>query len=71
MFPININEPLNDLLAALFVEWIVRNVDLAHGFEDSPRLPVDLPIRLNYRPELTVVTVDAISTEGKTINHCF
>ena len=71
MRTLGLNEPLDDLLAALFVERIVRDVYLAHGFEDSPGLPVDLPIRLYYRPELTVVTVDAISTEGKTINHCF
>ena len=64
--PCNINESLGHLLAALFVERIVRDVDLTHGFEDSPRLPVDLPIRLNYRPELTVVTIDTISTAGKT-----
>ena len=47
----NVNGPLDDLLAALFVERIVRDVDLAHGFEDSPGLPVDLPIRLYYRSE--------------------
>ena len=67
MRTLGLNEPLGDLLAALFVERIVRDVYLTHGFEDSPGLPVNLPIRLNYRSELTVVTINTISTT--TIHH--
>ncbi len=50
-------------LAALLVERVVRDVDLADGFEDAAGLPVDLPVRPDDGAELAVVSVDSVRPE--------
>ena len=51
-------------VAALLVKWVVRDVDLAHGFEDTTWLPVYAAIGVQYGLELTVVLVYSLGPGG-------
>ena len=49
-------------VAVLFVEGVVRDVNLTNSLEHSSRLPMHTPTAVNDRPELTVVAVQIFST---------
>ena len=53
----------------LVVEWVVRNVDDAHGLEDAARLPVDGSRAVDDGAELVVLLVNVLrsaNTRHKT-----
>ena len=51
-------------VAFLLVEWVIRNVNLAHGLKHAPRLPSDTPIRENIGLEIPVIPVDTFRSES-------
>ena len=46
----------------LLVEWVVGDVDVAHGLEDAAGLPADRSVRFDCRLELRVLAVYALSS---------
>ena len=56
----------------LVVEWVVRNVDDAHGLEDAARLPVDGSRAVDDGTELVVLLVNVFrsaNTHKTSIKH--
>ena len=51
-----------DELAALFVEGVIGDVDLADCFKDASGLPVNFAIVVDDGTELAVITIDAIGS---------
>ena len=50
-------------VAVLFVEGVVRDVNLTNSLEHSSRLPMHTPTAVDDRAELTVVAVQVLSSD--------